>query len=345
MLSVVEPLSVVLLIAALLGRAPTALVRPTYRWLWSACAALTVSIFIYVSAVFDWSPLNVCGMPVNVWGLGTSIAIAVFAALAARASRGTVVAVAVGYIVASAFVVYRGLVEIPSPVGCLDRVDVPWYDPFWWVLILVHIGSTSYATVVCGTFARMAENKESMHVELRLLAAGMVSSTLFWTGILVILLTGYSPLIGPLQYLISTTSLLLAAGLLVDPVRGLAERMVAARRYRELEPLHRYLAIVVGERPLSSPGSLGLLLSSAYPPQDRLYRLTVTIRDGLLEVIDFHAGRRGGPPDARIELIHRIIVDQGWKPGAEIDTPLALRVAAKLAEGDSVSQADPATLV
>jgi hypothetical protein len=117
-----------------------------------------------------------------------------------------------------------------------------------------------------------AGKKESMHVELRLIATGMISSTLFWCGVLFILVTGESHLIIPLQYLICTTSLFLAGGLSYD-------FFPALRR--------------------------------------RLYRLTATICDSLLEVVDFSTGRRGGNCD-------------GWRPGDAINTGFALRAMSRL---------------
>jgi hypothetical protein len=327
---VLEQISVVLLVVAVLMRVPIALRRTTYRWLLSACAAMTVSVVIYVSAVLNWVLSDGCGLTVNVWGLGTSTAIAVFSALATGVPRRIVFAILVGYTTLSCLTVYRGLVEVPSPIGCVDRLHLPWYDGFWWLVILVHVSSTGYATVVFRNLLQVAGKKESMHVELRLLAAGMISSTLFWCGVLFILVTGESHLITPLQYLICTTSLFLAGGLSYDFFRRCAERLTAARVYRRLEPLNRYVSLALGEPPMPSPGIVALLWSRGYPPQDRLYRLTVTICDSLLEVVDFSTGRRGGNCDERFTCIHRAMRAEGWRPGDAINTGFALRVMSRL---------------
>ena len=322
-----EQISAVLLIVALLSRVPIALRSPTYRWLFSACAAMTVSVVIYVSAVVDLMPLDRgCGLTVNLWGLGTSTAIATFSALAAWERRRVVFAILVGYTAMSCFIVYRGLVEIPSPIGCVDRLHVPWYDGFWWLLIFVHVSSTGYATMVIRNQIRVARKKESMHVELQLLAAGMTSSTVFWGGLLFILVTGENQLIGPLQYFICTTSLFLAGGLASDFFRRCVQRLTAARLYRRLE----YLSLALGDIPAPSPGILALLWSRGYPPQDRLYRLTVIIRDGLLEAVDFSTGRRGMSCDERLACIHKAMRDTGWQPGGTIDTQFALLIALRV---------------
>lgn len=330
MVLLLEQISVVLLVVALLIRVPVALRRPTYRWLWSACVAMTVSVLIYVAAMLNWALSDGCGLTVNGWGLGTSTAIAVFSALAAGVRRRMVFAILVGYTVLSCLTVYRGLVEVPSPIGCVDWLHLPWYDGFWWLLILVHVSSTGYATVVFRNLLQVASKKESMHVELQLLAAGMTSSTLFWCGLLPILVTGESHLIIPLQYLICTTSLFLAGGLSCDFFRRCAERLTAARMYRRLEALNRHVSLALGEPPAPSPGMVALLWSRSYPPQDRLYRLTMTICDGLLEVVDFSTGRRGGKCDERVTCIHRAMQAEGWRPGDAISTRFALRVMSRL---------------
>jgi hypothetical protein len=331
-----EQLSVAVLVAALLTRAVTALIRRRYLWLWSACAAMTVSILIYVAAVvpwpLPWAALDECGLAVNIWGLGTSVAIASFAALANGVRPRRVVIVTAAYLAVSAFTVLRGLSESPSPIGCLDRLQVPWWDAFWWLLIAVHVGSTMYAGHVCWRLAQVAGSKRSMRVDFLLLGAGMVSSTVFWLGILTILIMGDAALILPLQYLICTTALALAAGLLWGYVSAGVERTIAVRRYRRLEPMHRYLAATLDEEPLPSPRLVALLFS-AYTPQQRLYRLTVAINDELLEVSDFAAGRRGEVSSAvagDIRGIHETVLADGWQPGRTIDTAFALRVASKL---------------
>jgi hypothetical protein len=328
-----EQLSVAVLVVALVTRAVTALIRRRYLWLWSACAAMTISIGIYVAAVvpwpLPWTALDECGLAVNIWGLGTSVAIASFSALANDVPPRRVVLVTTAYLAVSVSTVLRGLGESPSPIGCLDRLHVPWWDVFWWLLIAVHVGSTTYAGHVCWRLAQVAGSKRAMRADFLLLGAGMVSSTVFWLGILTILVTGDAPLILPLQYLICTTALALAAGLVWGYVGAGVERAVAVRRYRRLEPLHRYLAATLGEAPLPSP-SLVTLLCSAYTPKQRLYRLAMTIGDGLLEVSDFAAGRRGDIPGAAaadIRRIHETVLAAGWEPGRTIDTAFALRVA------------------
>jgi hypothetical protein len=333
---VLEQVSVIALVAALLARLVTVLFRRRYLWLWSVCAAMTVSIVIYVAAVVPWTvpgvALDQCGLTINVWGLGTSAAIVAFAALANGVGPRRVAAVTTAYVAISALTVVDGLAESPSPLGCLDRVHVPAWDPFWWLLVLVHVSSTVYAAYVCWALARVAGTSRGMRVDFRLLALGMTSSTVFWAGILTILITEQAWLILPLQYLICTTALSLAAGLVYGYVTAVAERVAAARRYRRLHPMHRYLAETLGEASLPAPPAWRVL-ASTFPPQERLYRLAVAIGDGLLEATDFAAGRRGEVPATIAEDIRRIdeaMAAEGWQPGQPIDIDVALRVARRL---------------
>lgn len=338
-----EQVSVAVLLLALLLRAATALRRPRYRWLWFGCAAMTISIVIYVSAVADWrflwAPLDKCGLSVNIWGICTSAAIAVFSTLAAGARRSVVATVATAYLLGGIFVVADGLNSTPSPIGCLDRVHVPWHNAFWWVLILIHITATTYAAVVCWRFARVLWGKPSMRAEFVVLGAGMLSSTLFWCGILTILISGTPSLIGPLQYGISSTSLLLAVGLTWGLIRGGLDRVAAVRAYRSLEPLDDHLNTVFGDVPARSPGTIELLTSVAYPPRARLFRLRVSIRDRLLEADDFAAGRRGSLSDERMRRVYEAMTAQGWRRedgGAAVETDLMHRVAAELGLGKRI---------
>jgi hypothetical protein len=323
MVLMLEQISVALLVVVLLIRVPTALRNRTYQWLWLVCAAATASTFIYVSAVFNWIWLET-------WGLGTSIAIAVFSALAAKAPRHIVIAILVSYTALSCLTLYRGLVEFPPSMGCVDRLHAPWYDGFWWLLVLVHVSSTGYATIVFLNLLRVASKKDSMHVELGWFAAGMISSTLYWGGLQFVHIAHKVYLVTPLQYLGCIGVLCLSAGLSSDLFRSCAQRLAATRMYRKLEPLNWYISLALGESLMPSPGIAALLGSRTYPPQDRLYRLTTTICDGLLEVVDFSTGRRGGNYDAQITCIHRAMQAEGWQPGDPINTGFMMRVISRL---------------
>ncbi|MBP2476624.1 hypothetical protein JOF53_005496 [Crossiella equi] len=169
--------------------------------------------------------------------------------------------------------------------------------------------------VVCFRLARVAAGSTALRAEFILIGAGMTSSTVFWLGVFTILLSGVSPLIGPLQHGLATMAFLLCAGMLLVPLHETGQRIAAARRYLQLVPFRHYLDHLLGEQVAPRAGLAELTLSIGYPPQARLHRLKMEIRDWLLDVGDHISGRRGAVRPRPVPIAETM-ERAGWQGGA-----------------------------
>ncbi|GAB1640251.1 MAB_1171c family putative transporter [Krasilnikovia sp. MM14-A1259] len=275
---------------ALALRVPSARHSRQQRMLLFAVAGLAGSITVYldpVSAALNRTFVfaNSCGLFMNIWGVLASALILDFV-LAATARRRPLLVYGLGTAVSVALIVLNA--TIAPHAGCVSAQVVPWYSPFWWLLIVAHLVATVPSAALCARYAVRAGNDRALRTGLLLLAAGFVSSTVFWLIVLAYLLARPAWLGAFFPLNIGITAWLMTAGvalpLFLDARRQLRNRAALWR----LWPLWRDLAAAVPHVVLDEPrGRVRQLLGRPRTTHLRLYRQVVEIRDAMLVLRDY----------------------------------------------------------
>ncbi|BFU45120.1 MAB_1171c family putative transporter [Krasilnikovia sp. MM14-A1004] len=260
------------------------------RMLLYAVAGLAGSITVYldpVSAALNRTFVfaNSCGLFMNVWGVLASALILDFI-LAAISQRRPWLVYGLGTAVSVTLIVLNA--TIAPHAGCVSAQVVPWYSPFWWILIAAHLVATIPSAALCARYAVRADGDRTLRTGLMLLAAGFVSSTVFWLIVLVYLLLRPAALGAFFPLNIGITAWLMTAGvclpLLIDVRRQARDRAALWR----LWPLWRDLVDAAPHVVLHQPGGrLRQVLALPRTANLRLYRQVVEIRDAILILRDY----------------------------------------------------------
>ncbi|RZU54053.1 hypothetical protein EV385_5990 [Krasilnikovia cinnamomea] len=260
------------------------------RMLLYAVAGLAGSITVYldpVSAALNRTFIfaNSCGLFMNVWGVLASALILDFI-LAAISQRRPWLVYGLGAAVSATLILLN--FTIAPHAGCVSAQVVPWYSPFWWLLIAAHLVATIPSAALCARYAVRAGADRTLRTGLMLLAAGFVSSTVFWLIVLVFLLARPMALGAFFPLNIGITAWLMTAGvclpLLIDLRRQARHRAALWR----LWPLWRDLVEAAPQVVLQQPsGRLRQLLARPRTTNLRLYRQVVEIRDAILILRDY----------------------------------------------------------
>ncbi|MET7765713.1 MAB_1171c family putative transporter [Streptomyces sp. NPDC005393] len=271
-------------------RLPTARHSRQQQMLLIAVMGVAGSITVYLDPVTaalnrTFTFAQSCGLFMNEWGVLGSALILDF--VLAAVSRRRPWLIYGSMIVTMATLLVLNFTTAPH-AGCVTSISVPWYSPFWWILIAAHLVGTIPCVVLCVRYARQAKGDRSLRVGLLLFAAGFTSSSVFWSVVLAFLL--YRPAwLGALFPLnIGVTAWLMTAGAalpLVLRVHQMARNIIALWRLRLLwSELTEAVPHVTLNRPrpvirevLGSPHSIYL----------RLYRRVIEIRDALLILQDY----------------------------------------------------------
>lgn len=271
-------------------RAPGTVRSVPQRRLLIAVAGLAGSITVYldpVTALLSRTPLaGSCGILMNVWGVLSAAFILDFVMAAVSNRRpvpvyGSAVAVSVA-------LVLLDNADGGGQAGCVTSIDVPWYSPFWWLLCVAHIVAVVPPAVLCARYARRASTRP-VRIGLAILAAGFVSSTIFWSVVVLGHLLTKSSWLGALFPLnIGLTAWLMAAGTGLPLVMQVPRRWRNLRILWRLRPLWRRLAGVVPRVRLPEPTGGGSIGRSV---ELRLYRRVIEIRDALL-ILRRHVDRK-----------------------------------------------------
>jgi hypothetical protein len=294
--------------AVILLRASTAFRSRQQRMLLLAVIGLAGSVTVYLDPVSALINRNLvfaqsCGLIMNIWGVLSSALILVFVLAATSRSRAGLV-YGVTAVVSVVLVVLNATVA--PHAGCVTSaaVPVPWYSAFWWILVSAHLVATIPCAILCGRYGYRASEDRSLRTGLLLLAAGFVSSSVFW-GVLVF---GYllfkAKLLGVLFPLnIGMTAWLMTFGAAVPLVLGVNRRVAELIARRRLRPLWQVLVEQAPHVALDVPTTRTGLLTSL-----RLYRCVIEIRDAILVLRDYvtvhtvgdardHVQANGVPPD------------------------------------------------
>lgn len=177
---------------------------------------------------------------------------------------------------------------IAPHAGCVTAIQVPWYSPFWWILISAHLVAVLPCAVLCGRYAYRARADRPLRVGLLLLTSGFASSSFFWCIVLVFLLFRPAWLGALFPLNIGITAWLMTAGtalpLVLESGRSARNTLALWR----LRPLWRYLIQTVPHVALIKPGMQSLVFFGG--PRKiylQLYRRVIEIRDAILILHDY----------------------------------------------------------
>ncbi|GDY33087.1 MAB_1171c family putative transporter [Gandjariella thermophila] len=270
-------------------RLPGALRSRQQRMLLFAVIGLAGSITVYLDPVTALINRNLvfaqsCGLFMNAWGVFSAALILDFV-LAATADRRPWTVYGLMAATIAALVTLNFTVAPHS--GCVTSRFVPWYSPFWWLLIAAHLVAVIPCAVLCGRYAYRAREDRPLRAGLALLAAGFTSSAAFWTVVLGFLLARPAWLGALFPLNIGVTAWLTTAGAslpLVLEARRWTGNMAALWR---LWPLWRDLVRTVPHVALSPPGvRVRDLFGGPRTTYLRLYRRVIEIRDAILILAD-----------------------------------------------------------
>jgi hypothetical protein len=185
-----------------------------------------------------------CDLFMNVWGLLSAFAVLV--ALGMRTRRDLLAGVIVTA-AATAALLALAAVERPSPVGCIATLDVPWTSAYWWLLVVVHCGSSGVASVACARVAARCRADRRLAVGMAAFAGAFAASTLFWAAMGVTLVSDVrapalvaSAVVFPITVALTVLALAVAAfdGVVVT-LRARSELRELWARYADLHARHR----------------------------------------------------------------------------------------------------------
>ncbi|MET7795535.1 MAB_1171c family putative transporter [Streptomyces decoyicus] len=271
-------------------RLPTARRSRQQKMLLMSAIGLAGSITVYLDPVT--AALNhafrfaeSCGLFMNGWGVLSSALILDFVLAAISRRRPWLV---YGPMVLTIAALIALNYTISPDAGCVTSQAVPWYSPFWWLLIAAHLIGTIPCAVLCVRYGRRADDDRPVRTGLLVLAAGFTSSATFWGVVLAFLLARPAWLGALFPLNIGVTAWLMTAGVglpLVLTVRRAARDMSALWR---LHPLWREVTEAVPYVTLDKPvPRVRAVLGGPRTIRLRLYRQVIEIRDALLVLHDY----------------------------------------------------------
>ncbi|MGW1289454.1 MAB_1171c family putative transporter [Streptomyces sp. NPDC001118] len=271
-------------------RVPSARRSHQQKMLLIAVIGIAGSITVYldpVTAVLDrtFTFAQSCGLFMNAWGVLSSALILDFV-LAAMSRRrpwlvyGPMIVTIAGLIV---------LNYTADPyAGCVTSEAVPWYSPFWRLLVAAHLVGTIPCAVLCVRYGRQARDDRPLRAGLLLLAAGFSSSCVFWCVALAYLVTRPAWLGALFPDNVGLTAWLMTAGVGLPLALTAYRTACDAKAMWRLHPLWRDLVDAVPHVALDTPRTrIRAMLGSPHTIRLRLYRQVIEIRDALLILQDY----------------------------------------------------------
>nr|WP_202487890.1 MAB_1171c family putative transporter [Streptomyces sp. SID8354] len=255
-----------------------------------AVAGIAGSITVYldpVTAVLNRSLTfaQSCGLFMNAWGVLSSALILDFV-LAAMSRRRPWLVYGPMLITIAALITLNS--TIAPHAGCVTAEVVPWYSPFWWLIVAAHLVGTLPCAVLCARYALRTRGDRTLRTGLVLLAAGFASSCVFWLIVLAFLLTRPMWLGALFPLNIGITAWLMTAGTCLPLVLTAHRTVRTTLTLWRLRPLWNDLTTAVPHVTLAKPLTpISALLDSPRAAHLRLYRQVIEIRDALLILQDY----------------------------------------------------------
>lgn len=175
----------------LLLRLPGVLRQREFRNMYFAVVALGLSVTLYYPPVAQYlatlfGSARPCNIGMNLWGILTcgAVLILVTRELRPRATKFVYVFSAAVMIV----IAVLGQSASSHSVGCATNLNLPWWDPYWWVICGMWIVATSSGVVLCAKSFKIAAGIPVLAVSMVCFLIGFASSAVFWAGIFAYLL-------------------------------------------------------------------------------------------------------------------------------------------------------------
>ncbi|MEE4423316.1 MAB_1171c family putative transporter [Streptomyces bugieae] len=286
----VELLGAAALWVVIILRLPAARHSHQQKMLLLAVVGIAGSITVYLDPVTaalnqSFTFAQSCGLFMNAWGVLSSALILDFV-LAAMSRRHPwliygPMTVTIGALIALNF-------TIAPHAGCVTTQAVPWYSPFWWILVAAHLVGTIPCAVLCVRYGRQAHDDRPLRTGLLLLAAGFTSSSLFWCVVFAFLLMRPVWLGALFPMNIGVTAWLMTAGVALPLALTIRRTVRDARALWRLSPLWRDLTEAVPHVTLEGPHCrIRAVVGSPQAVRLRLYRQVIEILDVLLVLQDY----------------------------------------------------------
>lgn len=279
-------------------RLPGVLRQREFRNMYFAVVALGLSVTLYYPPVAQYlaalfGSARPCNIGMNLWGVLTCAAVLV---LVARElfSRAVIFVYAVSAVVMAAIAVMGQSIS-SSSVGCATNLDLPWWDPYWWVLCLMWIIATAAGVVLCVKCIRIASSIPVLAVSMVCFLVGFASSTVFWSGIFVYLLFRPTWVLMGLPVVLAVHIWSYVLGLAIGLGWSVAERAKAYGRMRRRMWLLKRLDTLADGQNATKHETYGGLWRDFWRNQGLgLYRTEVQILDAVSILGDGHsvAGHR-----------------------------------------------------
>lgn len=286
----IELLGALALWLVILLRLPAARHSHQQKMLLLAVVGIAGSITVYLDPVT--AALNhtfvfaqSCGLFMNAWGVLSSALILDF--VLAAMSRRRPWLIYVPMIITIAALVALNFTIAPH-AGCVTTQVVPWYSPFWWILVAAHLVGTVPCAMLCVRYGRQAHDDRPLRTGLLLLAAGFTSSSLFWCVVLAFLLMRPAWLGALFPLNIGLTAWLMTAGVCLPLALTIRRTARDALTLWRLSPLWRDLTDAVPHVTLDrAHPRIRAVVGSPHVIRLRLYRQVIEILDVLLVLQDY----------------------------------------------------------
>ncbi|WP_131823270.1 hypothetical protein [Mycobacteroides chelonae] len=184
-------LGVVAFWVVLLLRLPGVLRQREFRNMYFAVVALGLSVTLYYPPVAQYlaelfgSP-RPCNIGMNLWGILTCGAVLILVARELRPRAAKFVYLFSAAVMA--LIAVLGQTASSHSVGCATNLDLPWWDPYWWVICTMWITATASGVVLCAKCIKIASGIPILAVSMVCFLVGFASSALFWSIIFAYLL-------------------------------------------------------------------------------------------------------------------------------------------------------------
>lgn len=184
-------LGVVAFWAVLVLRLPEVLRQREFRSMYFSVVALGLSVTLYYRPIAEFlaelfGSARPCNIGMNLWGILTS---GVVATLVARELWPRAVKLVYGLTAAAlAVAAVIGQTVSQGSIGCATALDLPWWDPYWWLLCAVWVSSMACAVLLCVRSIGAAAGIPALAATMACFLVGFASSLLFWVGIFSFLL-------------------------------------------------------------------------------------------------------------------------------------------------------------
>lgn len=271
---------------ALALRLPEVVRQREFRNMYFSVVALGLSVTLYYRPIALFlaelfGSARPCNLGMNLWGILTS---GVVAALVARELKPRALKV-VYRLSGLAFVsiALMGLSVSQGSTGCATNLDLPWWDPYWWLICAAWIGSMSCAVLLCARNIQTAAGSQVLTAAMLFFLIGFGSILVFWLGIFGFLTFRPTWVLAALPVVLlchvwsHTIGLLI--GVAASAVSWIRLAVTMGRRLWLLERLQRYE--LLSGIPVSAPARSGLWRDFLGNARLGLYRAEVQILDSL----------------------------------------------------------------